>query len=117
MRQKKLLIPTVILFLFLLPLTAYAAVDHTGHGISDGDVHTGEVMDMNEMNHEPQKDNSELDKTRHSDKGGHDDTSHGAVSSTGSLEPYKNEVVGGFAGLNALIIAAAALLKRNGLGV
>ena len=101
----------------MLPLTVYAAEDHTSHGISDGDVHTGEVMDINEMNREPQKDDLELYKTQHSDEGGHDDTSHGAVSSTGSLEPYKNEVVGGFAGLNALIIAAAALLKRNGPGV
>jgi len=117
LRHQRLLIPTVILFLFLFPLTVYAAEDHMGHGISHGDVHTGEVMDMHEMSHVPQKHDLELGRTRHSDEGGHDDTSHEAVSRTGGLEPYKNEVVGSFAGLNALIIAAAALLKRNGPGV
>ncbi|WP_027364533.1 hypothetical protein [Desulfotruncus alcoholivorax] len=124
MRHTKILIPALILFLFILPLTVYAAENHSNHGVSNAAGNPGDVMDMSGMNHDnTQMDGMDMDginmesNTQHSNGGSHNNSDHGSVSGKSSLNQYKNEVVGGFAGLNGMIIAAAALLRRNRQGV
>ncbi|MFZ5634099.1 MAG: hypothetical protein ACOY40_14750 [Bacillota bacterium] len=52
-----------------------------------------------------------------SEKSGHGARDGGSHQEPGksNLEPVKNELVGGFAGLNALVIAVAAFLKMKAL--
>lgn len=136
----------LIIFLLALPLAAYAAEDHANHGSAAASTDQDSSKDMNGINNDMQMDGTGQDQmdhdiraenesgekvhsqpdsssvqasggADHSSGGGHETSGIEQTSKDSGIEPYKKEIVGGFAGINALIIAAAAFLKRNGQGV
>jgi hypothetical protein len=140
MRYPKILVLALILLLLLLPAGVYAATDHSGHGDSIDNTSspnmnmTGDNHDMNMAGNSPESHNQmtapETEYKESSGNGGHDkhgastgnepstgggheSSGHNGGSEKSNLEPVKNNIVGGFAGLNALIIIAAAIMKMR----
>ncbi len=135
MRYPNILVLALFLLIVLLPAGVYAATDHSGHG---GSIDNASSLDMNMTgdNHDMDMagDGSEshnqmtLPETeykesgaKHSESagsnssagGGHDSSGHNGGSEKSNLEPVKNNIVSGFAGINALIIIAAAIMKMK----
>lgn len=140
MRYPKIFILALILLLVLLPAGVYAATDHSGHGgsidnTSSPDMNmTGDNHDMNmagdstESHNQMPSPETEYNQSggsgghdQHgantgnepSTGGGHESSGHNGGSEKSNLEPVKNNIVGGFAGLNALIIITAAIMKMK----
>lgn len=140
MRCPKVFIVALILLLVLLPAGVYAATEHSGHGgsmnnNSSPDVSiTGHNHDINiagdrsESHNQMPSPETEYKESgggvvhgQHgastgsgpSTGGGHELSGHNSGSAKSNLEPVKNNIVGGFAGLNALVIIAAAVMKMK----
>ena len=113
----------LFVLIFSIPGYSLAASEHTGHdGSPTGNSQTQEE-DMANM------DMPGMDMSQGSGQGGHDQagsvsnsqdsSGHGEQggghgdSGTGEPNPVKNLLVGGFAGINALIIGIALYMKNK----
>lgn len=112
MVSRSFFIVVISLFLLSFPGYSFAAEEHSGHGsapVSSPASHGGgyDQHGTGSSGHDSMGSNGHS-----SDNSGHggQDEGHGN-SGNSSLEPVKNLLVGGFAGLNALIIAIAAFFK------
>ena len=112
----------LFVLIFSIPGYSLAASEHAGHdGSPAGNSQPQEYManmdmpgmDMSQGNSQGGHDQSgSVSHSQDSSGHGEQDGSHGN-SGPGELEPVKNLLVGGFAGINALIIGLALYMKNR----
>ncbi|MCL5057328.1 MAG: hypothetical protein M1130_04890 [Actinobacteria bacterium] len=114
-------ITLIALFIFLISIPGYslAVSEHAGHdGLPTNGQSQGEAMTSshNNMQHgSGQSGHDQAGSVSHSqDSSEHGEQSGGhGDSGKGGPEPVKNLLVGGFAGINALIIGIALYMKNK----
>lgn len=114
---------TAIISLFLLgfPGYSFAVEDHSGHGGTpvnspaggyDSHSSNGGGQDQHGTGAAGHDTGGSGGYSSNNPEHGGQDAGHGnSGKSSSSLEPVKNPLVGGFIGINALIVAVAAYLK------
>lgn len=131
MRMPRLVTIVIILLLALFPAVVYAATDHS-HGADNSGAATnsagagtpaagaqGADQHMQQMMNMMSGQGAAGGHGENSADEGHESSGgHGGESKKNVLEPFKNQIVAGFAGLNLLVIAAALVMKKKlGQGV
>lgn len=124
MIARSVFIAIISLFIFSFPGYSLAVMDHSGHGgmsmpsgsesgaVKNPPMNTDMAQGSGHDSHGSGNDQPGTGSAGHDGSGsaGEQGSGHG-ISGKSSLEPAKNLLVGGFIGLNALILAVAAYLK------
>jgi len=109
-------ITLIALFIFLISIPGYslAVSEHAGHdGSPAGSLSQGEAIN-HEQHGSGQGEHDQAGSSHSQDSSGHGEQVEGhGNSGTVELEPVKNLLVGGFAGINALIIGIALYMKNR----
>lgn len=133
MIARSVFIAIISLFIFSFPGYSLAVMDHSGHGgmsmpsgsesgaVKNPPMNTDMAQGSGHDSHGSGNDQPGTGSAGHDGSGSaahsSDNSAHGeqgsghGISGKSSLEPAKNLLVGGFIGLNALILAVAAYLK------
>ncbi|MFZ5651129.1 MAG: hypothetical protein ACOY4I_09765 [Bacillota bacterium] len=113
MRMPRLVIIMIIFILALFPAVVYAATDHSHGAGSAGTAQKQEIGGSQSGQGATDGHGEKSAAEGHESSGG-----HGGEPEKNALEPFKNQIVAGFAGLNLLVIVAALIMKKKlGQGV